>query len=446
MEKKYPQIYQTLKKLSAVAVLSSYLLILSLSISYSEDRTLTLQEAYKLALNNHEAVKIAEEGLYQFEQTKKKAVANILPTVTADAGYTKYSTDKKSSFTVLQPDHSYNYSIKVGVPLYRGGREWSALRQAKYMLEAGEKGLSIVQENIIMGVANAYYSALKIAREIEIKEADLKRAEERKRVSSARFEVGEVTKTAVLRAEADLAGIQAELSRIKRDQFVAQDKLARLAGITPDFKLIEPPQKGLPAEDVDKLIRVAFDKRDDLLKSRAEEELAREEIAYTKGSFMPSLRLDGVYSFRDQDPGAPAFINKESIFAAVTLSYPLYEGGLRMAELRESESKFRESEFKRLNIRKDIENEVRESYYNLEAINSSIEFYKKQVSFAEENYNTVFKQYTYGLATNVDVIDANSVLVTAQQSLANSSFDLQLAIIALKSNTGVLLNEVKSEW
>ena len=194
------------------------------------------------------------------------------------------------------------------------------------------------------------------------------------------------------------------------------------------------------------MIRVAFDKRDDLLKSRAEEELAREEIVYTKGSFMPSLRLDGVYSFRDQDPGAPAFINKESIFAAITLSYSLYEGGLRMAELRESESKLRESEFKRLNIRKDIENEVRESYYNLEAINSSIEFYKKQVSFAEENYNTVFKQYTYGLATNVDVIDANSVLVSAQQSLANSSFDLQLAIIALKSNTGVLLNEVKSEW
>ncbi len=89
---------------------------------------------------------------------------------------------------------------------------------------------------------------------------------------------------------------------------------------------------------------------------------------------------------------------------------------------------------------------MRESYYNLDAIASAIEFYKKQVSFAEENYNTVFKQFTYGLATNVDVIDANTVLVTSQQSLANSSIDLQIAIIALKRNMGVLLDEVRAAW
>lgn len=442
MKKTYP----LLKWLTAFISISSFLIIASSSIAHAEDRTLTLQEAYKLAFKNHEAVKIAEEGLYQFEQGEKKAVSTILPTVSADAGYTRYTTEKSSSFTVLQPTYSYNYSVRVGVPIYRGGKEWSALRQAKYLLEAGEKGVSMVQENIIMEVSNTYYNALKIGRELEIKEADLKRAEERRRVSSARFDVGEVTKAAVLRSEAEVAGIQADLARVKKDRLVTLDRLARLAGVQPGFKLVEPPKKGLPAEDVENLIRVAYEKRVDLLKSKAEEEVAKEGITYTKGSFMPTLRLDGVYSFRDQYPSAPAFLNKESIFASLTLSFPIYEGGLRMAELRESESKLRESEFKRLTIRKDIENEVREAYYNIEAINSAIEFYKKQVSFAEENYNTVFKQYTYGLATNVDVIDANSVLVSAQQSLANSSFDLQLAIIALKSNTGVLLDEVKSEW
>lgn len=445
MKERY-SMYPILKRLSAFVVFSFYFLMFSLSISYAQDRTLTLQEAYKLSLQNHEAVKIAEEGLYQFEQSERQAVANILPTVTADAGYTKYSTEKRSAITVLQPDYSYNYSVRLGVPIYRGGREWSALRQAKYLLKAGEKGLSIVQENILMGVANAYYGVLKITKEIEIKEADLKRAEERRRVSSARFNVGEVTKTAVLRSEAEVAGIQADLSRARMGQLVAQDRLARLVGLSPGFKLSEPPQKDVPKEEVEQFIKVAYDKRDDYLKSKAEEEIAKEVITFTKGSFKPTLRLDGVYSWRNQDPLVAAFFTKESIFATLTLSYPLYEGGLRMAELRESESKLRESEYKRLNIRKDIENEVREAYYNLEAFSSAIEFYKKQVSFAEENYNTVFKQYTYGLSTNVDVIDANSVLVNAQQSLANSSFDLQIAILALKRSMGVLLTEVKSEW
>lgn len=438
--------YLLLKWLSAFIAISSILIIASLSTAHAEERVLTLNEAYKLSLHNHEAVKIAEEGLYQFEQSKRKALSYVLPTVTAEAGYTKYASEKSSTFTVIQPDYSYNYSIRLGVPIYRGGREWSALRQAGFLLEAGEKGLSIVQESIIMEVAASYYNSLKIAREIEIKEADLKRGEERRRVSKARFDVGEVTKAAVLRAEAEVAGIQADLARGKRDQLVANDHLARLIGIPLGFKLSEPPQNSTSAQDIEGLIKSAYDKRSDYKKSKAEEELAREGVVYTKGSFMPGLRLDGVYSWRDQDPVSAAFFNKESVFATLTLSYPLYEGGLRTAELKESQSKLREAELKKINIKKDIENQVRESYYNLDAIASAIEFYKKQVSFAEENYNTVFKQFTYGLATNVDVIDANTVLVTSQQSLANSSIDLQIAIIALKRNMGVLLDEVRASW
>ena len=89
----------------------------------------------------------------------------------------------------------------------------------------------------------------------------------------------------------------------------------------------------------------------------------------------------------------------------------------------------------------EIELEVRDASYNIEAIKSAIEFYRTQVSFAEENYNTVFKQFTYGLATNADVIDANSTLVAAQSSLSNSTIDLQLAIIELKKRVGLLLDD-----
>lgn len=418
-------------------------ILLFSSVTFAEENVLTLQDAYQLAIKKHEAVKIAEEGLYQFEQNKKKAISNILPTLSLDAGYTKYLEEKISVFTVIQPDYSYNYSLRLAIPVYRGGREWSALRQAKYLLESGEKGLSITRETIAMEVSSAYYGVLKIEREIEIKEADLKRAEERRRVASARFNVGEVTKAAVLRAEAEVAGIQAELMGVKRDFLVAQDRLARLVGLPLGFKLTEPPQKVLPREGVEDLVKTAVEKRSDYLQSKAEEEIAREGIRFAVGGFMPTLRLEGVYAWRDQNPISSAFFNRESIFATLTLSFPLYEGGLRIAEVREAESKFRESEFRKMDIYKRIEIEVREAFYNIEAISSALEFYKKQVSFAEENYNTVFKQFSYGLATNVDVIDANSTLVEAQESLANSTIDLQLAILELKRRMGILLEEVK---
>lgn len=414
------------------------------SPAIAEETVLSLRDAYASALKNHEAIRIAEEGLYQLEQGRKKALSSVLPTVSADAGYTRYATEKSSAVTVIQPDYSYNYSIKLGIPIYRGGREWSALRQAKYMLETGDKRLSITRENIAMEVSNAYYGVLKVMREIEIKEADLKRAEERSRVASARFKVGELTKAAVLRTEAEVAGIEADLTRLKKDLLVSQDRLARLVGSDTGLKLVDPPQKSIPSDGAEELIKAALEKRNDYLNSKAEEEIAKENITYARGGYMPTLRLDGVYSWRDQDPVSSAFFNKESISATATLSFPLYEGGLRQAEVREAESKLREAELTSLNLKKEITIEVREAVYILEAISSAMEFYRKQVSFAEENYNTVFKQFTYGIATNVDVIDANSTLVAAQESLANSTIDLQVAILDLKRRMGVLLSEIES--
>ncbi|HEY4619276.1 MAG TPA: TolC family protein, partial [Nitrospirota bacterium] len=121
-----------------LSVLSA-LLILSAPAA-ADERTVSLQEAYNLALKNHESVKVAGEVLYQLELTRKKAVSNILPVITADGSYTKFSDEKVSSITVIQPDNSLNYSLRLSLPLYRGGREWSALRQARHMIEAGERG------------------------------------------------------------------------------------------------------------------------------------------------------------------------------------------------------------------------------------------------------------------------------------------------------------------
>src|SRR4030066_787794 len=409
------------------------------------ERTVSLQEAYNLALINHEAVKVAGEGLYQLEQTRKKAVSNILPSLTADGSYTKFSEEKSSSITVIQPDDSLNYSLRLSLPLYSGGKELSALRQARHMIEAGERGLGITKEDVIVAVSYAYLGMLKVQKEKEIKEADLKRAQEWSRVASARFKVGEVTKAAVLRADAETAGIQADLSRVKKELLISEDRLARLIGLKSGFDILEPPKKHIPDGMIDDFILTALNNRNEYLKASAEVEIASEGVRYAKGSFMPNIRLDGVYAGRDQDPASSAFFNKESIYASITLTYPLYEGGLRVAEVREAERKFREAGLKKLSLAKEIELEGRDAAYNIDAINSAIEFYRIQVSFAEENYNTVFKQFTYGLAVNADVIDANYTLVAAQSALSNSTIDLHLAIIELKRRMGLILAEVVAD-
>ncbi|MEK7828952.1 MAG: TolC family protein, partial [Deltaproteobacteria bacterium] len=399
-------------------------------------------EASRLAIAGYESVKLSEEDLYQAEAGIDKAISQILPTITADANYTKYSESATSGGFNVQPDNSSSFSVKLSQPLYSGGKEWSLWRQAKKKTVAGMSGLNDAKEKVVLDVSRIYYSVLKSKKTVEIKDAALKRALEQRKVAVARFQVGDVTKAIVLRAEADVAGAETELISAKKDLLVAKDKLARFLGISGDFKVAEPDIQPAPQTSLDKLVSLSLEKRQDYIRSKIDEDIALEAINYAVGNFLPSLKLEGVYSKRDQEPKTTLF-NEDSMYAGIIFTYPLFEGGLRRAELNEAKSKRRQAEFKKMSLRKDIELEVREASHNLLSFNSIIESFKRQVLFAEENYNMVFKQFQYGLSTNVDVIDANTTLVLGQSGFANAQYDYQLAILELKKSVGILLEEMK---
>jgi outer membrane protein len=73
-----------------------------------------------------------------------------------------------------------------------------------------------------------------------------------------------------------------------------------------------------------------------------------------------------------------------------------------------------------------------------------LEKLQAESAYAADNYNSVSKQFEYGLANSIDVMDANTLLVTSERELANAKYDYQLALLRLKSATGTLLKTVNS--
>lgn len=424
------------------------IIFVMLTVSYAgaaddvKTLTLTLDEAYRLALGSHEAIKIADEGVAQAEASVDKAFSQILPKLTAEGGYTAYSREVKSGAFVIQPEDASRVDVKLTQPIYTGGREWAARSIAHIVSTKSKAGQDAARDNVIRLTARAYFGVLKAEREVEIKTAALKRAEERRKVAAARLKAGEVTKTALLRAESLAAGAAAQLTKASGDLKDAWSFLRRITGAADDFIVADPPVKLMNVPDIAVLIKTALDSRSDYKQSVLDERAADEGITYTKSWFLPSLRLEGQYSWREQNPKT-TFFQKESVSGAVILSYPIFEGGLRAAELSEARSRLREAEQRRLGLRRDIEVQVREAVDRLEAAGAVLASYGKELSFAEEDSRMVSEQFKYGLATIVDVIDADSALVSAERSLMNATYDYELSKLELKSVTGRLSEEVQ---
>jgi outer membrane protein len=405
----------------------------------------TLGEAYALALQSSEDVRIGEEGVRQAEQEERRARSAVLPKLSLSGDYTR--TPKKrgvaGSGIILQPEASYGEEARVEQPLYSGGKNRAGRRIAQQQREAAGNDVRLTREKLLLRVADVFYTVLRAQRNAEIQTSNVQRLKEHRRLAELRYKVGEVTESILLRAEAELASANAELVSRERDAAVAKRELALLTGLPGDVEIVEPGVPHVPEESMAQLLETAQSTRDEVTRSRLDEGIAEERVAFARGNFLPSLGLEGAYSRRTQDPQANFFIEYNWSVAA-TITIPLFEGGLRVAELRQAKSRLEQSRMQSAKLSKDIDLEVTSAALGLDAVSRALESRQDQVRFARKNYEMVSKQFTFGLATNLDTLDANQTLIEAERDVIGATYDRHLAILELQRSAGRFLSEAEA--
>lgn len=419
--------------------------LFSITLSSDAQEVLTIDRAYALALENYEVVAIGREDIVQGKEDVWKVLSQVMPLITVDGRYTTYTEQKNStSGFLVQPEDSSRVDVRLVQPLYSGGRASNAYKQVKKTLEIKKNNFELTKEDVLIATASAFYNVLKAKGNIEIKDAAYKRALKYKKAARLRLKVGIGTKADLLSSEAEEAGANAELIRADSELVDARIVLGRFIGsviLEGGLNVIEPETSKHVLDKVEKYVDDALMNRKDLENSITGKEITEHGISFVKGSFLPTLSLEGQYSYREQTPETTFFQNEQSS-ASLVLNYPIFEGGLRKAELDEARSRRRQAELQLTLLRKDIEVEVRRAYNNVVYLNNLIKSFSKQKDFAEENYHIVFKQYKLGLVGSVDVTTADSLLVKSGRDYIAVKFDYEVALLKLKKSSGSLVTNM----
>jgi len=405
----------------------------------------SLGDLYKIALERSEKVRISEEDLFIAEKDRERARSALLPTFSAFGNYTRYS-EEKISFTSfgsfpVQSEWSASWGLRLDETLSLSGREITAYNIAEKEIETSRYELYSVMEEYLLSVSKAYYDVLKANKAVEIATANVERLTRHRDAAQTRFRVGEVTKTAVLRAEAELSDAQSKMVAAQNLLNLAKAMLARIVGIERDFILKETALKRKEARGLILLQQEAFFERAEIKASMMQVHIAKDEVRYAKGAYWPTLSLEGVYEKRDESPSSPFFLD-ESIYGALRIKFPFYEGGLRKAEVKQAEARCKQAELMYEDVKKNIALEVEDAYLDLKTQEGILEYLQNRLTFARDNYNAVSKQFDYGLANSIEVMDANTLLVEAESDFFRAQYDYQVSIIMLKRATGTLLKTV----
>lgn len=419
--------------------LITVLLALPLFSSGSLAQEYTLKDLSRQALKNSERIKYAEENLYLSQMLKKKARAVLMPRATAFGTYNRFSEDKfTSAGLMIQPQESGTWGVRAEQAFSLSLRELNALKMAGQSIEKSEFDLDTAKEDFILAVASSYYDALKARKAVEITAANVERLTQYRYSVERRVKVGELTKTALLRAEGELSGAQADYLRAINALKLCRAALIRLTGIEENFRLKNEENLPDKMESLEYLRQSAADFRADLKSSDRQIRMAVEQIKYARGAFWPSAGLFAVYNGADQSP-VSATLNRESILAGVSLSFPFFEGGLRLAELNEAKAKERQALWLHEDLKKNVDIELQSACLDLETQKGTLKFLQDQLVFAEDNFNGVLRQYDNGLATSLDVMDANTLLLSSEKNAAEALYGYQLAYLKVKKSSGTLL-------
>lgn len=424
------------KRLVSIVIL----IMASVSATAAENAVYTLQDSYDAALSSYEGIKISEENVVQADSRVDQAWTYIYPRLTAYGGYTRYNDvlPPGGGAFIFQPEEQVNASLVLTQPLYTGGRTLAALRAAKTMRESSRSGLMATKQEIMLGVADAYYGVIKAQKIVGVSKDSLERMERHKKVTEreASTRRTKANTSSLLRANALVEQARITLIRAEDGLKIARRKLALLTRLPENSAFAEPAPLTEPQGTVESLVETAYKYRDDYTSSKLNTQAAKEFVTITEGGHYPQVYAEAGVRYQDSDPKTG--MDATTFYGGVRLQIPIFEGGLMKAEVSEARSKQRQAELSAVLFKRNIENEVQEAYINCQTVNAVLETAKRQFEYAKGNFAAVESLFAEGLVPSLSVIDSQQALFLAERELTAAALDQQLAILRLQKSLGVL--------
>jgi TolC family type I secretion outer membrane protein len=400
---------------------------------------LTLNQAYRAALEHNEQLHVSRERQKQAEQNVTIAKSRLYPelSVTAETRRQKELSQSPGPGvppSTFQPEENYQYQLELRHRLYHGGKTWFgwSLRSQEAQVQSFRHYRR--RQEILFEVARRYYDVLLARRNYEIAKNTLARSRNQLERMQGRLDVGEGTRTNLLRTEVTVSRSKQELRSARNDLDVAKRQLGLSVGLDSAPRTVEEVTMDGFDENLDIHLERAFENRWDLRQARASLRAARERVKWERADYFPSLDLVSQYSDADK----PRFSDEtENWNVRLVGSYPLFSGWRESAEVDQALSQYDAMTAEVERLRKEIRVSIRSVYEDVKTQRDVIQTAKDEVESARQNYERVSAEFEEGLVSAVDVDDALRALQESEGRLARARYNYQLGILRLRLATGV---------
>jgi multidrug efflux system outer membrane protein len=394
-------------------------------------------------------IEAAKHRIVQAEAIARQTLAPLLPTVTAEAGWSlrpfdSVGTGMQVPSMQIPPTagdtpeviHSVSTTLKASYLVDITGRYYTA-RQAALLETAASKADAETQAaNLALLIVQAYFDAAAAEIRLSMIKDQIASSEELLGLVEARFRTGASNALDVLQQRQLLEATKSQLPLVRALIDTSRQQLAALIGESSTSSLpairAELPNVGeLPAAGSPGRLHTA---RPELRAAKERLEALNEREKSALRTLLPSLALNGQVGYQ--------MIYSNEVYdgdlwsLGVLLSIPLYQGGANWAALDQARAAKRAATSALQQGALNAYQQVESSMINERERRDRLEILHRQMKAAELTFTEARKRYLVGLSEYLNVLAALGSYQAVELSVLQAERDLLFARIQLLSALG----------
>jgi outer membrane protein TolC len=299
-----------------------------------------------------------------------------------------------------------------------------------------------VRGGVTLAVGTQYLLALADASQIENAKALEKADEVAYQQAKDSHDAGVATNLDMLRARVQLQTQQQAV--INDENAFAKDKISlnRLIGLPADQEIAltdTAPYAEFAELPLPDAMRLAFQRRKDLLTLQAQLDVATRAQKAVKSERLPTVAFDGYYGVLGELGGL-----YHGVFSATgKVSVPVFQEGQLRGEGEVAAAQVIALRQQIESLQVSIEWQIRSAMLDVQSSNELVKVARSNVDLATQEVQDASDRFRAGVDDNLPVVQAQAVLAAAQSQLVQTLYQYNQSKLQLARNTGVVESQYK---
>jgi outer membrane protein len=404
--------------------------------------SLTVQQAIQRVIATHPAVAEAAHGVAASEARVRVGETAFGPSVAVQGSYTRIGPTPPLSFGGatfnLYPADNWNGHVSVRQTLLDWGRRRTVVDAARSQQTSAAESAEVVKSRLAYQTVQAFYGVLFLRADLKVRDDEIDALTRHLEITQRKVAAGTATDFDVLSTQVRIATARSQ--RVDVTDALAQQniELRQLLGLPADSSIT--PAGGFDVSPMglnqDSLVQVALVQRPDLKMSRDVVASAEVQARLASLADRPTVSLDLSGGAKN---GYVPDLNqmKANFVAGISVELPIYNGHRTRFQVGEAEANTAVARSRAQVLERSVSADVQRAVAAVGASLEKIATAEVQVRQARAAVALARTRYQAGVVTNLDVLDAETLLSEAELVQLRARYALVQGHYQLEQAVGV---------